>query len=84
MNLGNPGSPRPPGRGPAVARAGVVPPYPERTPYMAHARGLGAALLGIWLLLHGLVQIIGLSFAGLPVILGLLALVSGILILLGK
>ncbi len=51
---------------------------------MAHARGLGAALLGIWLLLHGLVQIIGLSFAGLPIILGLLALVSGILILLGK
>lgn len=51
---------------------------------MAQVRGLGAALLGLWLLLHGLVSIIGLHFTGLGILLGVLALVSGILILLGR
>jgi hypothetical protein len=45
---------------------------------------LGVSLLGVWLILHGLAMVIGLTFAGFPMLLGILALVSGILILLGR
>lgn len=51
---------------------------------MAKARGAGAALLGVWLILHGLVNIIGLSFHGMHLVLGILALVAGILLLVGQ
>ena len=47
-------------------------------------KNLGMMLLGIWLVLHGLVSLFSLGFAGLPVILGILALAAGALILLGK
>ena len=50
----------------------------------SHARGVGAVLLGVWLILHGLIAIINLSFEGLGLIMAILALVAGILILLGK
>ncbi len=43
---------------------------------------LGFILLAIWLILEGLIQLLGLNFAGLNVIMGLLALVAGVLILL--
>jgi hypothetical protein len=43
---------------------------------------LGFMLLAIWLILEGLVQLLGLSFAGLSIIMGLLALAAGIIILL--
>ncbi len=43
---------------------------------------LGFILLGIWLILEGLITLLGLSFAGLNIIMGLLALVAGIIILL--
>ena len=42
---------------------------------------LGIILLAIWLILEGLISLLGLSFAGLGVIMGLLALVAGILLL---
>lgn len=45
---------------------------------------LGLILLAVWLILTGLVQLLGLSFTGLPVILGLLAVAAGILILIGR
>ncbi len=51
---------------------------------MATVRNFGMILLGIWLILHGLVSLAGLTFAGLPIILGILALVAGIFILLGR
>ena len=41
-------------------------------------------LLGVWLILSGLINIINLSFAGLGLLMGLLALVAGILLLLGR
>ncbi len=44
---------------------------------------LGFTLLAIWLILTGLIALLGLSFAGLGLIMGLLALVAGILILIG-
>ncbi len=43
---------------------------------------LGFILLGIWLILEGLIMLLGLTFAGLNVIMGILALVAGIIILL--
>jgi uncharacterized membrane protein HdeD (DUF308 family) len=43
---------------------------------------LGFILLGIWLILEGLILLLGLTFAGLNVIMGLLALIAGIIILL--
>jgi hypothetical protein len=47
-------------------------------------RSLGVPLLGVWLILSGLISIINLSFAGLGLLMGLLALVAGILLLLGR
>lgn len=43
---------------------------------------LGFILLGIWLILEGLILLLGLTFAGLNIIMGLLALIAGIIILL--
>ncbi len=47
-------------------------------------KNLGMLLLGIWLIVMGLVSLFGLSFQGLPILMGLLALAAGILILLGR
>lgn len=47
-------------------------------------RNIGMVLLGALLILYGLVEIIGLSFKGLDVLMGVLALVSGILIILRR
>ncbi len=45
---------------------------------------LGMLLLAIWLILEGLILLVGLRFAGLDIIMGLLALAAGVLILLGR
>ena len=45
---------------------------------------LGMLLLAIWLILQGLISLLGLSFAGLDLIMGLLALVAGVLILVKR
>lgn len=50
----------------------------------AITRNIGMLLLAIWLILSGLISLAGLSFAGLPMIMGVLALVAGIFILLGR
>ena len=47
-------------------------------------RNIGMVLLGIWLILHGLISIVGLSFNGLPLLMGILALVAGVLIVLRR
>lgn len=47
-------------------------------------RNIGMVLLGALLILYGLVEIIGLSFKGLDLLMGILALVSGILIILRR
>ena len=51
---------------------------------MKLTRSLGMVLLGIYLILQGLIGLIGLSFQGLPLLMGILALVTGVLILIGK
>ena len=48
------------------------------------AQNLGFLLLGIYLILSGLVSLLGLSFAGLPMLMGILALIAGILIVLRR
>lgn len=45
---------------------------------------IGTIVLAIYLLLQGLVMLIGLSFAGLPQLLGVLALLAGVLLLAGR
>ena len=47
-------------------------------------RNLGMLLLAIWLILEGLVSLLGLSFSGIGSLLGILALAAGVAILLGK
>jgi hypothetical protein len=47
-------------------------------------KNLGTMLLGLWLVLTGLIQIVHLSFSGLGTIMAVLALVAGALILVGK
>jgi hypothetical protein len=47
-------------------------------------KSLGTMLLGLWLVLTGLIQIVHLSFSGLGTIMAVLALVAGALILVGK
>lgn len=48
------------------------------------ARSAGMSLLAIYLILSGLSSLIGLSFAYMGAILGLLALIAGVLILIGR
>jgi len=50
----------------------------------ALTRNLGMLLLGIWLILTGLVQITSIPIPGLGTIMALLALIAGVLILLGR
>ena len=51
---------------------------------MKLTRNMGMLLLGIWLILTGLLQIVSISIAGIGPILALLAIVAGILILIGR
>jgi hypothetical protein len=51
---------------------------------MKITRNLGMLLLAIWLILNGLIALLGLSFQGIGVIMGLLAIAAGIFILLGR
>ncbi len=45
---------------------------------------LGMMLLAIWLILTGLIGLLSLSFAGLSILMAILALAAGVLILLGR
>jgi len=45
---------------------------------------LGMLLLGIWLILTGLLQVVSIPIPAIGMILALLAMVSGVLILLGR
>ena len=46
-------------------------------------RNLGTLALGTWLVLTGLIQLVHLHFSGLGVIMAVLALVAGLLLVLG-
>ena len=51
---------------------------------MKITHNIGFLLLAIWLILSGLIALLSLSFAGLGVIMAILALAAGIFILLGR
>lgn len=45
---------------------------------------LGIKLLAVFLILEGLIRLFSLHFAGLGIVMGILALLAGILLLVGK
>jgi len=47
-------------------------------------RNIGFLLLAIWLILTGLIALLSLSFSGLSIIMGILAIAAGIFILLDR
>jgi hypothetical protein len=47
-------------------------------------RNLGMLLLAIWLIITGLIPLTNLSVSGLSTIMAILALASGVLILIGR
>ena len=51
---------------------------------MKTSRNLGTLLLGIWLVLTGLIQLIHFHFAGLGPLMAVLALVAGLLMVIGR
>ncbi len=50
---------------------------------MKVTKNLGFLLLALWLIMNGLIPLLKLNFEGLPLIMNVLAIVSGALILLG-
>jgi hypothetical protein len=51
---------------------------------MRYKGRLGFLLLAIWLILRGLIDLFSISFSGIGVVMGILALAAGILILLSR
>ena len=51
---------------------------------MVLTRNVGMLLLGIWLILTGLLQIASISIPGIGIIMALLAIIAGILSLMGR
>jgi hypothetical protein len=47
-------------------------------------KNLGMSLLGIWLIMTGLIPLLHFNFQGLPLIMAVLAIVTGVLILLAR
>jgi len=51
---------------------------------MKLTKNLGMLLLSIWLILTGLIALLKFDFAGLPLIMAILAIAAGIFLLLGR
>ena len=47
-------------------------------------RNLGMLLLAAWLVLTGLIPLLNLSFSGLGTVMAILAIASGVLIVVGR
>jgi len=47
-------------------------------------KNLGMLLLAIWLILTGLIPLLNLSFQGIGTIMAILAIASGVLLLIGR
>ena len=48
---------------------------------MKFSKRLALLLLAIWLILTGLIELLGFSFNGLPVIMAILAIAAGVLLI---
>ena len=51
---------------------------------MKFTKSIGMILLGVWLILTGLIALLNFSFAGLGIIMAILAIAAGVFILLGR
>ena len=51
---------------------------------MKFTKSIGMILLSVWLILTGLIALLSFTFAGLPVIMAILAIAAGVFILLGR
>ena len=51
---------------------------------MKGGKNLGTIALGSWLVLTGLIQLIHLHFSGLSLLMAVLALVAGLLLVVGR
>jgi len=51
---------------------------------MKLTKNLGMLLLSIWLILTGVIPLLSLSFSGLHAVMAILAIVAGLLILMGR
>jgi len=47
-------------------------------------RQAGLLLLGVWLIGHGLIQLVHLSFSGLGTVMAILAIAAGALLIVGR
>jgi hypothetical protein len=51
---------------------------------MRLTRSAGMIVLAIWLILTGVIAIFNLSFTGIGIIMAILAIVAGVLLLIGR
>jgi len=51
---------------------------------MKVTRNLGMLLLAAWLIMTGLIPLLGLSFNGLGMVMAILAIAAGVLIVVGR
>jgi len=51
---------------------------------MNFTKNIGMSLLAVWLIVNGLVGLLGLGFQGLGMLMAILALAAGVLILAGR
>ncbi len=47
-------------------------------------RSIGMILLALWLIITGAIAVLGLTFQGIVVIMGVMAIIAGILLLVGR
>ncbi len=47
-------------------------------------RHIGLVLAGLWLVLTGLIELVGLRFQGLPEVMAVLAIVAGVLVIIRR
>jgi len=47
-------------------------------------RHIGLVLAGLWLVLTGLIELVGLRFQGLPEVMAMLAIVAGVLVIIRR
>jgi hypothetical protein len=51
---------------------------------MKMTSNIGMLLLAAWLILTGLIPLLGISFSGLGIVMAILAIAAGILIVVGR
>jgi hypothetical protein len=47
-------------------------------------KNLGLVLVGVWLVIHGLTQLVNFNFSGLGTVMAILAIIAGALVIVGR